>query len=79
MIWLQDYNSFISVVCALFLLSSGYLLNSSQVLELSIIDLLLQHELLEVLSSIWLSLQSLQSLKSEKKQAHSYSSLLVID
>lgn len=34
----------------------GYLLHSSQVMELGTVDLLLQHELLEVLSSIWLPL-----------------------
>lgn len=40
----------------------SYLLHSCQVVELGIIDLLLQHELLEVLRCIWLSLQCLKSL-----------------
>ena len=39
-----------------------YLLYSCQVLELGTVDLLVQHELLEVLGSVRLSLQCLQGL-----------------
>lgn len=39
-----------------------YLLNCSQVVELGTVDLLLQHELLEVLGSVWLPLQCLKGL-----------------
>lgn len=45
-----------------------YLLHSSQVMELGTIDLLLQHELLEILSSIRLSLQCLKSLDRHKER-----------
>lgn len=40
-----------------------HLLHGSQVLQLGIVDLLLQHQLLEVLSRIGLSLQRLQGLE----------------
>lgn len=62
MIQVEDYISRISVKSAF---CSNYLLNSSQVVELGITDLLLQHELLEVLSCIRLSLQSLKSLNRQ--------------
>lgn len=41
-----------------------YLLHSRQVMQLSVVDLLLQHELLEVLRCVRLSLQGLESLKT---------------
>lgn len=51
------YLGFVFVFAALaFTLFHRYLLHSSQVLELGIADLLLQHELLEVLGCIRLSL-----------------------
>jgi len=51
------------VICASTLFSGGYLLHSSQVVELDTVDLLLlQHQLLEVLSGIWLPLKCLESL-----------------
>lgn len=54
-----------------------YLLHSSQVVELCTADLLLQHELLEVLSCIRLSLQCLKSLDSHTHD-QSNSSLSVL-
>lgn len=47
-----------------FTLVHRYLLHSSQVVELGVADLLLQHELLEVLSGVGLPLQRLQSLET---------------
>lgn len=46
-----------------FTASHHHLLHSSQVVELGAVDLLLQHELLEVLSCIRLPLQRLESLE----------------
>lgn len=46
-----------------------YLLHSSQVLQLSVVDLLLQHQLLEVLSCVRLPLQRLESLKGARGRA----------
>lgn len=42
-----------------------YLLHGGQVLQLGVVDLLLQHQLLEVLSGIRLPLQRLQGLEGE--------------
>lgn len=58
------YTCHISVLTALS--CHGYLLHSSQVVELGTIDLLLQHELLEVVSCIWLLLQCLKSLQNQQ-------------
>lgn len=46
-----------------------YLLHGGQVLQLSVVDLLLQHQLLEVLSCIRLPLQRLESLKAASIRA----------
>ena len=45
-----------------------YLLHGGQVLQLRVVDLLLQHQLLEVLSRVRLPLQRLQGLDAQNKQ-----------
>lgn len=44
-----------------------YLLHSGQVLQLGVVDLLLQHQLLEVLSSVRLPLECLQRLEGGRE------------
>ena len=49
-------------------LISGYLLQSGQVVELCVADLLLQHQMLEVLSCLRLPLEGLKGLNKHTKR-----------